>query len=108
MKIYIGGAHQGQAELAAQENPEAEIVHDFHIAVREWLEAGKEPSRCVEALMATKSDAVIVSNELGSGIVPMAPFDRAWREAHGRAMCRLSQFSQSVTRVTCGIGVRIK
>ena len=108
MKIYIGGAHQGQAELAAHENPGADLIRDFHIMVRQWLETGKDPGKCAEDLMAAKGNAVVVSDELGSGIVPMAPFDRAWREAHGRTMCRLSQFSESVTRVTCGIGVRIK
>ena len=34
--------------------------------------------------------------------------ERAFREAVGRALCVLAQASCSVTRVVCGIGVRIK
>jgi adenosyl cobinamide kinase/adenosyl cobinamide phosphate guanylyltransferase len=40
--------------------------------------------------------------------VPVDRNDRAWREAAGRALCVLAQKSESVTRVICGIGVRIK
>jgi len=108
MKVYVGGAHQGQAELAAREHPGAELVPDFHLVVREILEAGGDPAAYARALIESKPDAVIVSDELGSGIVPMEPIDRAWREAHGRAMCLICQHAESVTRAVCGIGVRIK
>ena len=37
MKLYIGGAYQGQEELAISENPGAEIVPDFHEEVREAI-----------------------------------------------------------------------
>ena len=35
MKLYIGGAWQGQEELARGENPGAEILCEFHERVRE-------------------------------------------------------------------------
>ena len=34
MKLYIGGAYQGQAELAQEENPEVPLYRDFHETIR--------------------------------------------------------------------------
>ncbi len=51
---------------------------------------------------------VIVSEEIGSGIVPMDPFARAWREETGRILCKLAAQADEVWRVVGGIGQRIK
>ena len=108
MKIYVGGAHQGQLELARLENPGAELIDRFHERIKVLVERREDVSAYVELLMIEHSDAVIISDELGAGIVPMEPIDRAWREAHGRAMCLLTRQAEALTRVVCGIGVRLK
>lgn len=108
MKLYIGGAYQGQAELAQRENPGAVILGDFHEAVREALLRGEEPRAFARRVCETQPDAVIVANEVGAGVVPVDAGERAWREAVGRALCEIAQASESVTRVVCGIGARIK
>lgn len=108
MKIYVGGAYQGQSELARYENPNAEIIDRFQERIRELIERGEDVAGYLDQLLKEHPSAVIVSDELGAGIVPMEPMDRAWREAHGRAMCLLTRQAQSLTRVVCGIGVRIK
>lgn len=51
---------------------------------------------------------MIVANEVGSGVVPVSAQERAFREAVGRALCVIAQEACEVTRVVCGIGVRIK
>ena len=51
---------------------------------------------------------MIVANEVGAGIVPIDPGERAYREGVGRALCAIAQNSESVTRAVCGIGVRLK
>ena len=71
MKLYIGGAYQGQEELAVSENPGAEIIPDFHEKVREAILMGEDPRQFARSLCLEKPDAVIVSNEMGAGIVPM-------------------------------------
>ena len=43
MKLYIGGAYQGQEELAQQENPGAEFFFGFHETIREVLARGGDP-----------------------------------------------------------------
>ncbi|NLO84824.1 MAG: adenosylcobinamide kinase [Clostridiales bacterium] len=108
MKLYIGGAYQGQQELAELENEGAIIMSAFHEKVREILAQETDPREFALQLCITSPDAVIVSDEIGSGIVPISAEERAWREAVGRALCIIAQHSQSVTRVVCGIGVRIK
>ncbi|MCD7716388.1 MAG: bifunctional adenosylcobinamide kinase/adenosylcobinamide-phosphate guanylyltransferase [Lachnospiraceae bacterium] len=51
---------------------------------------------------------VIVSNELGYGVVPMEKQDRLWREAAGRICTCLAARADEVVRVVCGIGMRLK
>ena len=108
MKLYVGGAWQGQDELARAENPGAEVFSGFHETVRVALAEGKEPRAFAEAFCQAHPDAVVTADEIGSGIVPMDASDRAWREACGRALCVIAGRASQVTRVVCGIGVRIK
>lgn len=108
MKLYIGGAYQGQEELAARENPGAELILNFHEQIRDLITADGDAVAFTDALIRERPGAVVVSNEVGSGVVPMEKSDRAFREAVGRALCRIAQSAESVTRVTCGIGIRIK
>ena len=62
----------------------------------------------MEADAVMLGEAVVTANEVGGGVVPMDPEERAWREACGRALCVLAGHADQVTRVVCGIGVRIK
>ena len=108
MKLYIGGAYQGQEELARAENPGAAILADFHESVREALSRGEDPRAFARRVCEEQPNAVIVANEVGAGVVPMDPEARAFREAVGRALCVVAQNAEQVTRAVCGIGVRIK
>ena len=108
MKLYIGGAYQGQQELACAENPGGVFYPDFHETIRQAvLTDGKEPRAFAEQFCGEHPDAVVIADEVGAGVVPMTKEDRAFREAVGRALCVIAQRSQSVTRCVCGIGVRI-
>lgn len=109
MKLYIGGAYQGQEELARKENPAGEIYADFHETIREAvLQAGADPRSFARQFCREHPGAVVVADEVGAGVVPLRAEDRAFREAVGRALCIIAQQSERVTRCCCGIGVRIK
>ena len=56
----------------------------------------------------TQSHPVVVTDEIGCGIVPMDASERAWREAVGRLACRLAENAREVWLVTCGIGTCIR
>ena len=108
MKLYIGGAYQGQRELARAENPDALILEDFHEAVRDAMRRGEDARAFAQRIVVAHPDAVFVANEVGAGVVPVEAQERAFREAVGRALCVVAQAAEQVTRVVCGIGVRIK
>lgn len=109
MKLYIGGAYQGQAEMAQAENPGMPLYRDFHETIRKAVLAeGRDPLAFAEAFCRDHPDAVVIANEVGAGVVPMAAENRAFREAVGRVLCVLARNAEQVTRCVCGIGVRIK
>ena len=53
-------------------------------------------------------DIVIVTDEIGYGIVPMDPFERTYREVVGRVCTKLAKNSESVYRVVCSIEMKLK
>ncbi|MDY3118589.1 MAG: bifunctional adenosylcobinamide kinase/adenosylcobinamide-phosphate guanylyltransferase [Peptoniphilus sp.] len=53
-------------------------------------------------------DLFMVTNEVGSGIVPMSPVSRAFRDIQGRVNQRLAQWSDEVYASISGIAVKIK
>ena len=108
MKLYIGGAFQGQEALARQENPGAEICPAFHETLRQVMRESGDPEGYVRAFIASHPQAVVVADEIGCGIVPMDPFQREVREQTGRVCTALAGKASRVHRVICGIGTVIK
>ncbi len=51
---------------------------------------------------------VVIATEVGGGVVPADPEERAAREAAGRLACLLAQKADTVVRVFCGIPTVIK
>ena len=120
MKLFIGGCHQGKAAYAAERTglqavactPEealsAPAINQFHLTIRTLLEQGGDPEEYARTLLARNPDAVVISDEVGLGVVPVDPFERRWREAVGRALCILAASAQQVERISCGLGQRLK
>ena len=71
-------------------------------------EIEQNAERFAEKLFSCNPDLVIVSNELGYGVVPMEKKDRLWREMCGRVCTCIAEKAQEVVRVVCGIGIRLK
>ena len=46
---------------------------------------------------------VVIATEVGGGVVPVDPHQRACREAAGRLTCLLAQRADTVVRVCCGL-----
>ena len=51
---------------------------------------------------------VVISTEVGGGVVPVDAGERAAREAAGRLACLLAERADTVVRVFCGLPVAIK
>ena len=102
--LLVGGAYQGKAALAKRLYPDLPLVQNLHARVRDELAAGHDPM----ALLGASRGHVITCDEVGCGVVPLDPFDRAWREAAGRVCCMLAEKSDTVLRVYAGIPAVIK
>lgn len=124
MEMIIGGAFQGKStyakkmypdvvwylgeKLTTQELFSAQGVQGFHAYIRREMQAGRDVSMLAEKLIQENPDIILVSDEVGYGVVPVDAFDRAYREAVGRVCTKLAAYSSRVTRVICGIGTVIK
>lgn len=100
---FVDGKSCTEAELF-----QAKAVSDFQEYVRRVLKEGGEPRTLAKRLEEKNPGLVVITNELGSGVIPAEPFDRAWREAAGRTACDLAGLASEVHRVVCGIGTVIK
>lgn len=124
MKMIIGGAYQGKAAYAKAQFPDvdwkfgggiteeellkAEGVLGFQEYIRKALKAGEDLTGLAEKLAQQDTDVILVSEEVGYGIVPADAFERQYREAVGRVCTALAAKSRRVTRVVCGIGTVLK
>ncbi len=81
-----------------------------------WLSnlllAGRDPDREADALLAALARAprpvVLVSNEVGLGLVPETPLGRAFRDAQGRLNQRVAAAVEAVDFVAAGIALALK
>ena len=115
MHLILGGAYQGKLSWA---------VETYHLPQESLcdLSAGFVPGkRCyyhLEAFTRASAapvspelfpeDAIIISREIGSGIVPMDAGERAWRERHGALLQKLAHSSRQVTRIFCSLPQPLK
>ena len=102
MILVVGGMASGKRTFARGLGfPEEDMAFDVHGRLRDGADAG--------ALLGELSEkAVITCAEVGNGIVPLDPGERAWREAVGRLSCALAERADAVVRMVCGIPVVLK
>lgn len=126
MKLVVGGAFQGKTRYALEtfqieeaqmvdgascgkdEIFKAALVIHFHEYIRRFLEDETYLRALPSEMEKRNPQVVLVSTELGYGIVPVDPFDRAYREMTGRICCMVAKKATQVHRVVCGIGTVIK
>lgn len=112
MIFIVGGAYQGKLEYALENYPEHfKIVNGYHSRVKEQLENKRDPLQEAERLIKELTEGgelIIISDEVGCGLVPMDALEREYREQTGRVNCYLAKQAEQVIRVVCGIGTRIK
>ena len=124
MILVTGGCFQGKTDYACEtfgipmeeaadgascpleEVYQTRLLYHFHEYIRRLLEENLPFS--VEKLKAENPEIILVTNELGYGVVPMDRFDREYRERTGRICCQIAKEAEKVHRVICGIGTVIK
>lgn len=127
MEIYIGGSSQGKLEyvLAKKDygkesviegallNPLTDsggykIINHFNEFVRNYVDKPEVIDNFIRQLIEKREDIIIISDQIGCGIVPVDKAEREWRELHGRVMCQIVACAGHVERIICGIGQVIK
>ncbi len=127
MKLIIGGCAQGKLGFVLRQYGVKEcrvwdgelpketeagtgtiVINHFH----NWVKGCILRSGCPEAEMGMflekYPDCVIISDEIGNGLVPADAAERAYRERTGRILTELAGKAEEVVRVICGIGQKIK
>ena len=133
MILVTGGIYQGKCEIAkamyqqkrkktadrelvladescndAQKLLYADVILQFHLWIRRWMEEHKDPYAMTKHLVQENADVIITLAQVGCGIVPMEAFDREYRETVGSIGCLLADKAQEVYMVHCGIAQQIK
>lgn len=127
MILIIGGAYQGKLAYAKDRYPdmiwtdgetcseeellECRGIFCFHKFIERMMRDGKDLKSLTELIdrLALKNpEIIIVTDEIGYGIVPVDAFEREYRENTGRVCTALAAKAEEVHRVICGIGTKIK
>ena len=115
MIMIIGGAYQGKLAYAKEMFPDVrwtdgeQCEKEAIFQYRGLFHFHKYIERLLSKQLKEKNpDLILVTDEIGYGIVPMDPFLREVRETTGRICTELAKDAKSVIRVVCGIPTVIK
>ena len=112
MILIIGGAGQGKLDYVLQKTgygpaqvartPEEARTRPVFAGLEDWPELDEA------ALLEANPDVILICDEVGCGVVPVEPAQRARREAVGRLCCRLAERAERVERNFCGLPMVLK
>lgn len=114
MILVVGGRGSGKRDFAKSayaygDDDIAAAVLDERPVLADLQEmlchCNVEDDELVERL---SRKAVVICDEVGCGVVPVDPAERAWRDRVGRVCCRLAARADTVVRLCCGIPRIIK
>lgn len=124
MRLVIGGYAQGKLNYVlrtydldegqvldsemSEKTDKTVVFNHLHSWVKERILAGGNPEKELETMIERWPDCILISDEIGNGIVPLEAREREYRERLGRMLVEIAKKADSVERVFCGIGQRIK
>ncbi|MBE6876741.1 MAG: cobalamin biosynthesis protein [Ruminococcus sp.] len=124
MILVIGGAYAGKTEfvknyfrlsdtdiLDASETEDfqnAKCIRNYHILIQKLCQEHADTLAFTEQIIQKNPDCIVITNEIGCGIVPLEKSERLWREACGKVSCLLAKRAKRVIRIICGIPIIIK
>ena len=108
MKLIIGGRASGKTEFANKEYDGRKIADNINDLARNLFDSGISYEKASEHIIKNYGDCVVITDEVGNGIVPVDKNERDFREWIGRVQVLLAKEADEVFRVICGIGQRIK
>lgn len=125
IEFVIGGKAQGKLKYVLDEksltnedvcngeecdynNIDKRVLYNFHLLCRRLLKENINIISFTNELLNKNEDMIIITDEIGYGIVPMDKEERVWREETGRACTNIAKKAAVVTRLIAGFPVKIK
>ncbi|MDR1378997.1 MAG: bifunctional adenosylcobinamide kinase/adenosylcobinamide-phosphate guanylyltransferase [Synergistaceae bacterium] len=125
MHLIIGGKYMGKLKYAQSLYGEDVSIRDFSVAkpeeifdarvvtnlqdgTRRMLQKGMSVQKFFEVNLHRLEDKILIGDEIGSGIVPIDPFERLWRDETGFLYQALAARACRVDRVWAGFPYRLK
>lgn len=107
MTLVLGPLYSGKKAFACKllHCDESELSHYAVWNVQERAAAAENLEQLAEELACYQ---VVISTEVGGGVVPVDAKQRAAREAAGRLNCLLAQRADTVVRVFYGLPLILK
>ena len=126
MILIIGGAYQGKLDYAvgrfrlredeifrcSYEDTTCPAGKKAIYEIDKWIlaliRANKDIPEAVRQFLNENKDAIVISNDISCGVVPIDAEMRRWREEMGRFLGLLAQESKEVIRMYCGIATKLQ
>lgn len=129
MKLVIGGHAQGKLQAVLRNEGNDQVVYNgiipdekkiqksdnkciilnhFHLWVKEQILKNEQPEEIIIDFVNKHNNCIIISDEIGNGIVPIDIIEREYRERTGRILVTLAGMADEVIRIICGIEQKIK
>ena len=110
MRLIIGGIYQGKEKYARTKyGDDIQILGDLVEKIKKAIELGDKEEDIIADILskALKVDVVIALEAFG-GLTPIDASTRKLVEIYGRLLEKLAGEAESVERVVCGLGQRLK
>lgn len=124
MVLIIGGAYQGKLDYAktAFHIPEEEIYYCTGVSIdfsrccinkiEEFtfacIQEGIDPVTYFAIHREKWQDSILICQDIFCGVVPMDAKMRQWRQSTGRLCQYLASNAEQVSRIFCGLELRLK
>lgn len=96
------------AQMPENSNACPIVINNLNEWARDMYNKNIDATERLEVVLTLNPNCIIISDEIGNGIVPIDPVQRGFREWMGRLQIELASRADEVVRITCGIGQKIK
>ena len=118
MVLIIGGAYQGKLDYAKEALGVTEVYTctgpeiDFSLGgiykIEEFTAHHPDPVSYFQDRRDQWENSVLIMQDIFCGVVPMGEENRLWRQRTGRLAQYLSREARQVSRIFCGLEMRLK
>ena len=84
------------------------ILYHLEALVSQALQQNKAPLTLLQETVPNWQDCILITQEVGCGLVPISAEDRKWREAVGRMNAQLAAQAETVERIFCGLSMQLR